>query len=410
MKFKFNKFFKDNYILFFTLYYICIFMNSTSIIIDYPLLDMIEKIVRLISLILMSIRILINFFESKGLFFNFLRNKNYIIYLVLAILFFLSVGVNALIIKNIKWISLIIVVLSAYDEDVNKVIKRVLILQVILSFLTVGFCGLGLTQDYIVVRADGTIRHSLGFTYTTLLSQIILFSSLIYIYTKNFEIVNREIFSLEIINILTYFITDSKTELLFFELIILLVYLKRHINICKVIKKYKRQLVYGMIALPTISILLVLLYPLGGFMNKLDNLLSNRLQVQYDVLSDRKVNLFGNNITMVGFGLEDAKKYGDSTESKYNYIDNEYMQMLILNGACIYIYILFMIILTLKMIINKKQYNIFIFVYVYLLFSLFNPRLFDLVFSPVPFIIMCGIIEAIKLKGGNKKYEKEIQA
>ena len=181
MKEKLISFFKNKYFLFFNLFYISIFLKSTTLIIDYPVLYTLEKLLRIIAFILMFIRFIIIFPE---LFKQIKKIKNYKLLLSFAAIVFVAVIINTIKIRNFRIITVGLVVLSAYKVDIVKLLKHILILQVSLTIITIVCSALGITQDYIVLRTSGTKRHSLGFSYTTNLAQIILFSSYIYIFRK----------------------------------------------------------------------------------------------------------------------------------------------------------------------------------------------------------------------------------
>ena len=389
MKEKIIDFFKNKYLWFFNLYYISIFLKSTTLIIDYPFLYTFEKILRIIAFILMLTRFIIIFPE---LYKQVKKLKNHNIIVAFTAIVFVATLINAIKVRNYRVITIALVVLSAYKVDLLKLLKNILKMQIILTIMVVACSALGTTQDYIVLRTEGTKRHSLGFSYTTNFAQIILFACYIYIYLKKFNIKKEKIILLQIINILIYFLTYSKTELIFFELIIAICIFKNNKFIANKISKFSSIVTKLYFIIPIISLILVLLYPFGRTMKKINHLLSNRLEIQNEVITNGNIKLFGSNMKMVGNGLEDILKYNDD-EVKYSYIDNEYLQILVINGPiiCIAFIILFEALL-IKLDKNKK-YKEIAFIYLILLFGVINPRIIELMYSPVLFFVLPTFLE-----------------
>lgn len=396
MKNKIIDFFRKKYLLFFSLYFCSIFLKSTSFIVDYPILNIIEKSIRVVSLLFLIIRILVILYDNKLSIITFLKKRSNCFKICLIIIALLSVFINLLITKNIKLTSLLIITIGSYGNDYKKIIKAMLVMQMVGLILTVLGCATGLTQDYIVLRDNGVIRHSLGFTYTTVLSQTILFVSVLLIYISNYQINIKLFISLQIMNIFAYILTTSRTELIFFEVIVFSILMSKIINIKKILTYIGKTLSYCFLLLPIISVALVLIYPVGGVMNKIDNVLSGRLKTQNKVLISDNITLFGSNIKMIGYGLEDAKKYGKNIN--YNYIDNEYVQLLIIDGIIIFILVIYLIIELLRKLNINQKYKEFVLVYIYLLYAIINPRLLEIIYSPIPLIIFYELINNIMLK------------
>ena len=106
------------------------------------------------------------------------------------------------------------------------------------------------------------------------------------------------------------------------------------------------------------------------------------------------VKLFGNNIEFIGNGIADKLKYGPNVAS--NYVDNEYLQLLFLYGM---LFICIFVILVTIMLINlerKGKYKEIFVCFIYLTFGLLNPRIINLIYSPIPFILMHEIIKCLK--------------
>lgn len=394
MKKRVIDFFYNNYIWFFDLYFISIFIKSSSLIIDYPILQTVQKILRIVAFILLFIRFVIilpDLFEKlKTSKYGKIKTMLFFSILIIAVL--INFKVTS---WNIKILSLGLVVVSAYKVDLKKILKNILIMQLILTMILIGCALTEITRDYTITRSGNLVeRHSLGFTYPTNLSQIILFETLIFAYLTEFKLKHKLIcLTLICCNILAYYLTDSKTEILFF-LIIIAIYVLKNVRIFeKLIHGISNIIAKTYLIIPLLSLIIVLAYPLGGVMNKINNMLSGRLETQNLVIQDGNIKLFGSDIKMVGYGLEDFKKYGKKISYEYNYIDNEYLQILIVHGIIICAEILILFNLLLRTLNKNKKYDELFFIYFILCFGVVNPRIIDLMYSPAIFFIMPYLLE-----------------
>ena len=88
---------------------------------------------------------------------------------------FLIVFISSMIseIRNLLWV--LIVVIAAYKTDFKRVLKYVLICEIVIISLFVLLCLLQITPDRLYGRSDSdVIRHSLGFRYATYLGLFLL--------------------------------------------------------------------------------------------------------------------------------------------------------------------------------------------------------------------------------------------
>ena len=404
-----KEFIYKNYIYFFDLYFLSIFLKSTTLVIDFPMLAIIEKIIRCIAFCFMVTRTLLVMPEVYQKVINVEwkdKSKLEKISIILFIVLIIAEIINFILYRSIRILSITLVVISAYGIPYNKIIKNTMKMQLIMTCLVILLSVLGITQNYYIPRENGTFRYSLGFSYTTNLSQIILFMSFMYFYTKNFKPDNEILIFMQVTNLLTYFITDSKTEILFFEAIVVVILLNKYCNkeIFNKAKVVYSKLMYKFfMVLPLASLVLVLLYPMGGFINKINSILSNRLLQTHEVISEGNVALFGSSVELKGYGIGDILKYGQNFKS--NYIDNEYMQILVLYGIIIFFVFIAAINILLYCLNSKKRYKEIFLCTIYLFFGLMNPRIIDLMYSPILFMVIPSVIEEISKNGEN--FEKK---
>lgn len=387
---------KENYISLFCIYFVTIFLDTTTLRIDFPILETVCKIIRYIIYSLFIIRTIMVLPDIKKNIIKLKISKENIVILTFILLFIISIIGNFVITGEKRLIFLSLVLIASYNVDYDKIIKNMMKLQIILTTFIVALSIMGITQNYIVYRGI-ECRYSLGFGYTTSLAQLVLFSILLAIYKKEFKLNIIEIFYIQLINLFTYFITDSRAEFIFLEFIIIIsfIYNIGVLNKIKRIKKYvSKTFVYTFWTYPVLSFFIIYVYPVGGIFEKINRILSNRLLQSHNILKQYGVKLFGNNIEFIGNGIADKLKYGSNVAS--NYVDNEYLQLLFLYGM---LFICIFVILVTIMLINlerKGKYKEIFVCFIYLTFGLLNPRIINLIYSPIPFILMHEIIKCLK--------------
>lgn len=408
-----KKFLTNNFILLFTLYYCTLFIDTTSLVVDYPILEFISKIARYIVYFLFFVRLILILPEYKKEIMEVKwKSKTLIIKLVyiLLALMILSLIVNFIITKNKRMLFVIFVLFTSYMTDYKKIINTTMKLQIILTSIVVLLSTVGITQNYIVPRKD-IARYSLGFLYTTNLAQMVLFSAILYMYNIRTEIKIRDLFVIQLLNSFTYFITNSRAEFIMLELAIVVMMIweaLKKLNKDKIIEKIKR--IYScffsrtFIIYPVLSYIIVMFYPLGGIWSKLNIILSNRLKQTYDNIILYGIKPFGEKIEFLGYGLKDRLKYGSY---KSNYIDNEYIQMIFNQGYIFTICFVVMMAVLLIMLYRNKKYNEIILCSIYLLFGLINPRIINFLYSPILFMLIPTIIEYSK-NNIKRKSEEQI--
>ena len=272
--------------------------------------------------------------------------------------------------------------------------------------------SLGLMHDYVNNRADGTMRHSLGFGYPTYLSQFVMFLILYYSYKKNFKISPEKLGLYQLLIVFVYFLTDSRTELLVSELILICIFMNSVDILGKfknIIEFFKKAFAICFPLYPIGSFVLVMLYGLiFNTMNvnsivfkiahKLNHVFSNRLYQTFYDFKRYGFSLFGSNIDLVGYSLT---KGNEDAIIRSNFIDNEYMRILFENG-----WIFFIAFFTIAAIViwylykNKKDGLLFI-SFVITTFSLLNPRIISITLSIFCFMIIPVLNDLLFNQGGH---------
>ena len=399
----------NNFLLIFCIYYFTIFLDATSLEIDYPIIEIISKIIRYVMYMLFFIRLIciVPYYKKELKEKKWQHQALFVkMFYIITFIAIISLVINLIVTKNKRLLFLIFVLLSSYKTDYKMIIKATMNLQIILTSILVLLSMLGITQNYIVPRGNIS-RYSFGFLYTTNLAQMIVFSSILYLYSNGSNTKYRDLFVIQIMNVFTYFITDSRTEFIMLEFIILIMLIwkfMKKINKDEILKNMQR--IYSnifaktFIIYPILSLVIVMCYPNGGIWNNINSALSNRLKQTYDNIATYSIPPFGNNVEFLGLGLKEKIKYGSY---KSNYIDNEYIQMMFKEGFVFTICFILLLNILLVMLYQKKKYKEIMLCSIYLLFGLINPRIVNIMYCPILFMFIPEFLSYKKMKENNIK-------
>lgn len=386
---------KTAFYVIFILYLISLLINSSMLIIDYKIIDSLDKMLRYICYLLFFIRFIINIDldNIRSILSCFKHNKKIAI---LIIVFILSSVLNFIFTGEKDIIIFTIIMISSYDVSFDKIVditsNTQLFFTVFIVFLTV----FNFVTNYTTMRADGSLRNSLGFMYSAHFFQYILYSIVLHMYIKRLRVDLYEIFIFQFIFLIMYFITDSRTELIFGELLVIILILKK-LNILKIFKNMiiilEKIFIYVFPLFPIVSLLLGYLYDYSSVIVKLNTLLTNRIIHVNWALKKYGIRLFGSKTEFIGNGAVDVIKYGPG---KSNYIDNDYMRILFQYGVIILsCFMIFMFITLICLYDQKKYYEVALCIFC-LMFGLINARLIYLQYCPIGFLIIPNLINYLK--------------
>ena len=341
---------------------------------------------------------------------NFDKKQCFVAGVVLLALF--SIVMNLLLTKNKAWVFLLFTLIYASCFDFEDVLNTIFSAQFISLLLITTLSSFGLMHDYVNMRADGTMRHSLGFGYPTYLSQFVLFMILYYSYKKNFKISPEKLGLYQLLIVFSYFLTDSRTEMLISECILIGIFM----NSVGILDKFKNIVEFLKKAYSTCfplfpigSYILVMLY---GFIfntmnvngiifkiaQKFNHIFSNRLYQTFYDFKRYGLSLFGSNIDLVGYFLT---KENEGTIIRSNFIDNEYMRILFENGWIFFIAFFAIISIVIWHLYKTKKDGLLFISFVITTSSLINPRLFAITVSVISFMIIPVLNDLLFNQGGH---------
>ena len=193
----------------------------------------------------------------------------------------------------------------------------------------------GIITNYVFSGNTERIRECIGFRYPLYSSAVLCNIITMCLCADKENIKWKKIFFYLMFSI--WIFSKSKSRLSFLISIFLLLY-----SVITKLKIYElkknKSICYVLIFLFILSLVLSLYISYGYQGNipiykKLNTILSNRLMLQNSAIKRYGITAFGQNITLNGWGLglngeNMMSKYG----YKYNYIDNAYIQLLIIRG------------------------------------------------------------------------------
>lgn len=278
-----------------------------------------------------------------------------------------------------------LICIAAYDVQESNILKCSIFIQSIVLVVCVVGSQIGMIDDY--VRADGgRMRHFLGFSWTTTGAILFLFILLQYIYIrKGMLTIWEDIVALGII-VFFYKMTDSRFAFLISIFTILFFALYRaDSHRGRFLNQFNWQWFLVPFLVAVFAILLHACYnPQNAVFLKLNKLLSGRLALGKNALTTYGVSLIGQDIEWVGFNIS------ETLTGTYNYVDCSYVKILLDHGILLLTVVLLAYGYILYQSVQKKEYYLTWIILIVLVFSITEPRLFDITFNPFFVLVMSG--------------------
>lgn len=405
---KIDRFIEKNWLVFFTIYLVTVFLDSSTFYMRYSWIDFVSLIMRILTYLVFAYHAVMKIPR----YLELLKGKKTPlewIFIITIVLFFGSLFINFITTRNHRMINLIFILVSAIDIDLEYILKRELNIQMTMTALIIVSTVIGLIYNYHIVRGDMD-RASVGFTYPTNLTQVVLFIMLLLFYIKKEKTSYSEIIFLECLNCFTYYVTNTRTEFFLSQIIVILMLMFKAFDIFKV-SEYKVVIkrIYSFIftlfypIMPLYSFIMVLRYRMGGIYERINSFLSNRLSQTYFNVLAHGIKPFGIDITFQGLGIRETF---EGQQVGHTYVDNEYLQMMFKEGYIVAILFVLILVLMLVMLYRLKKYDLIIICSIYLVFGIINPRIITLMYCPILFVIIPTVIEYNKVFTRRKIDEK----
>lgn len=325
--------------------------------------------------------VIINYWQYVGVVFllvKFLLKHKINILSLLTTLFFIAVAfVVSYGNDNASFVFYsIFLIFSGADQNLEKIIKYTMILQIVCLLITVFSAVSGIVDNEVVTSTAGNMvrmRHNLGYTFTTFTPNYFLSIVLEYIFIKKLDLSIIELLIIALLNIIIYKLTLTRlTMILVFFILIYLLGIKK-IGYERFLSKLSTV---SFILLSAISYFISVVYtPQNRILNVLNSVLSERIQLSQVGLQTWGVNLFGTSVNW------------NSESINYNYIDSSYINILVCYGL-----VIFVIVIVGFTLVNlrAKQVQNFPLLFVLLMWAIratIDPQLFLIWFNPFIFYI-----------------------
>lgn len=293
--------------------------------------------------------------------------------------FLLTVGAAYADNKNMLYIVLFI--LAAYNVRSEWIIKFNFFIKTLMLFITVILAKLELLLNFIFVNR-GADRQGLGFAWTTYAPIMFFFIALEYMYLRRGKMRLAEYLLLEGINIWLYIMTDTTMTFALSTLSVVLFAVGSNSETAvRFTLKLKSLIISSPFVIAAFSIFIHASYKEGStFWVNFNDFLHDRLKLGFRGIQEYGITLWGQSIKWIGNGLYDRPN------TKYNYVDCAYLQILLQYGLIILIVILLMYSLILCKAYKAKEYKLIWIIVFSLLLCITEPRLTVLIFNPFPML------------------------
>lgn len=311
--------------LFFYIAYVILLFKTIC-----PLLDIwkeISEILTFIEIMLLCMCILI-------------QTRYYKVKVAIVIVSTLFIAVYSYFITNDSiMLLLLLFIYAAKNICLENFMKIDVKLKIVFLCLNIFFVCMGLVENIINYRPDGSIRRTFGFASANSFGGVILSICLELVYINRNRLNNLTYLKIILVTLLLFIFCDSRSsEISLILLCVLLVFYKKKIYL-------KKILPYLMIIFTILTFLLVYLYGIGnGVAIYLDELFSTRIMIIYNFLNDYNIGLWGNHIISPDIWI------GYITT-----LDNVYAYLIINQGIILYIIIIVINFILMKRTIKDKN-------------------------------------------------------
>lgn len=217
------------------------------------------------------------------------------------------------------------------DEPFERV-ARLTVAATLVTCLAVAACSqLGVVRDY-VWDAGTRARHGLGFLYCTYPSHYLFNVTTLAVLLLRGRLGPAWALALLAANLAVYALTDSKAPFVLAVLLVAGALAVRRGGPGRA--RAACSLAMGLfVALPCAILALAVLYdPASGWMAALNDLLSNRLQQSHATMFRYGVAPFGQELDLVGKGLDASGALAPVAGRDTNYVDSSYLYLLVHYG------------------------------------------------------------------------------
>ena len=275
-------------------------------------------------------------------------------------------------------INVLLLVFSARDIDFRKLLGTFSVATFLVLYLTIYASQKGMIAN-MFMNADGGYRFSLGFNYVSFASQRLFFALCTYLMFRGKRISYLELLALLLATI--YMHQQTSTTSPFYLSILILTYALFSVKIFKkefIIENFwtKTLAHYGFI-LALAIILYFCFYSSGNLFHLVDQFTHNRLRLSVDGFRNFGVPLFGQRISFKTLDM-----FGNFT-SNYNYIDSSFVQLLVIDGLIVSVFMLFALTKVMRYFVSIQKDIVLACLGIMIIHGMFDPQMLVLRYSPL---------------------------
>lgn len=313
---------------------------------------------------------------------NFSKTLNYFRFhwkqLLTVTAFFLAMFIVAKNRDGMLDINVLLLVFSARDIDFRKLLGTFSLATFLVLCLTIYASQKGIIAN-MFMNADGGYRFSLGFNYVSFASQRLFFALCTYLMFRGKKISYLELMALLLATIYMYQQTSTSSP--FYLSILILTYALLSIKIFKkefIIGNFwtKTLVQYGFI-LALVIILYFCFYSSGNLFHLVDQFTHNRLRLSVNGFQNFGVSWLGQPISFTTLDM-----FGNFT-SNYNYIDSSFVQLLVIDGLIVSVFMLFALTKVMRYFVSIQKDIVLACLGIMIIHGMFDPQMLVLRYSPL---------------------------
>jgi hypothetical protein len=328
---------------------------------------------------------------------NFIKEEIWAVLLMYAVLFVITINGND---RTLVFNCLFLV--AAKNMNLRSVLKISTVSLFFASGTVLLMCFAKMIPDWIYIQEERT-RHSLGFIYPSYISSIFYYLAIAWFVLRKERSSIGELFIVELINGIIYYLTDSRTAFyggaLAFTLMWGLKFRKKKLQ-----PTFFARFIYEytVFFIAIACIIICLNYDNSNqYMSVLNRFLNNRLLMGHRALQNYQVSLFGTDITWIGYGgLGYTKKVLEAT---YNFVDCSYIKLLLDYGIIFYGMILCGYSWCASEALKQGDRYLAMAILLICCYSIIEPRLIEFGFNPFVLALSALIVNKLVILNPSKK-------
>lgn len=353
--------FKPSIILFYFAYFLILVQAMfNTVVILHPFYSLIDKII--IILIIFAF-----FFQNQ-----YYKIKTFFLLVFITIITTISYIMSD---DNIVLKAVLLIIISK-DIKFKQFIRFDLLMKVTFTILIIILSKFGISENYIILRADGTLRQSLGFSHPNALAAYWLSICCNFIYLSNNKYLLLKTIGCVITTLFVEYLTDSRTVIICVYLMLSLVICNNYFNINFFRKFISKLIILSPIILFSFSLLCAYLYSYSLIIRNIDRLLSKRIYYTDLFMQKYNITLFGQEIETVS--SVQSRLFNISPQI----LDNSYILLLLKFGLLLLICVCLLLCTRLILAYQQKDVLLIIILLIFIISGFFESWLIKINYNP----------------------------